>query len=554
MQGKLRRLRFEQLEKVDLLSITFPVDESVVEVQGGTLTVSSIHCSTLIIGGGAGGGGIGGPGTMSGGTLRYSSDAFNGEQIYGVNGANLICTDPADPVNAWRSTEVVPGEAPIVNDGVTKEFGPKTLYKNRFGNVIATEQEVTDTENGVSTTETSYMAGVYTQDSATVYAQEAVTDIIPGVNELTVDTTDEGTVVYQHANYGFLDQQTVTRDGATQLTMTSDGTYTTLTIGDEILVTPLDPGLPGATAASSDPGVMEPKYVGVDGMFKVAHGTSVWEQIASTGTCPSGDYAQPASSGSGYYSISRAAPIIECTSTVMLFGTKGYSCNTLQSSDVSNHSGTIMGYMIGGSPGAVYAVSYYVEGFLYVTTSDPSNPTVGGTPCGRVNVTLSDASGFTTTFTAACSSGVPIPGPGGVLKVPMVPTGGVVNVSPATGGAWVATLSPSMENRGPGIVVFVGTMYIKSITLVSNPPGGGGGANAMAADALYKEVTWDIFKSQPVMEVVEAVEVPAKNLRQISVKATLPQLVDDWVIKSTPAQIHEKIFSDLDVNLMESLL
>ncbi len=548
-----RRLRFEQLEKMDLLSITFPVDSSIVEVQGGTLTVSSIHCSTLIIGGGAGGGGIGGPGTMSGGTLRYSSDAFD-EPIYAENGATLICTDPADPANAWRSTEVTPGgpsiEVPIdETTNATREFGPLTTYENRFGQIIATSQDYTDTVNGVTTSHTSYTANVRGTDAATVYAEDAIAAIVPAT-DLTVTTTNQGTVVEQT---GQLCNQTVTRDGAVQLNVTDDGSTRTVTIGPEVFTQP------------SGSGDIQPHALaGPIPEFEVAHGTGFWEGVGAQigGSCPSGDYAQPPSSGSGFYSINTNAPLKQCNVTVMLFGTTGYSCNTLQSSTISNNSGTIKGEIQSWKPVATYIVNYVVEGTLYVTTTDPSNPTLGGTPNGGVFVTLTDAGGFSDKIgEVSVSSTTPIT-TGGVHKVFIAPHAGAVTVSCGGGSkAWVATLSPSMANRGPGLVVFVGMMQITSITLVTppNPPGGGGNAASAIVVPITQEAEWKITEA-PVALVSDAQVLDAPVVRKIRAATfaaiTTPHIVDDlWVVNHKPdGPSIDHYFSELGTNLMEEAL
>ncbi len=525
-----RRLRIEQLERMDLLSVlTFSADPSVVEVQGGTLTVSSIHCSTLIIGGAGGGNpGSGGPGTMSGGTLRYSSDAFD-EPIVPVNGAALTCTDPADLTNAWRTTQVMPGGPSIQTPDGVRDFGPVTNYENRFGQIIATSQDFTDTIDGVTTQHTSNMANVRGEDSATVYAEDAIAAIVPAT-DLTVTTTDQGTVVQQT---GQLCNQTVTRDGAEQLNVTDDGATRTVTIGPEVFTQPSDGGIHPNALAGPIP------------VFEVAHGTSVWAQIVSH--CPSGDYSQPADAGSGFYSISENAPLKECNVTVMLFGTTGYSCNTLQSSDISEHAGTVKGSIQSWKPTATYVVNYVVEGTLYVTTADPSNPTLGGVPSGGVFVNLTDASGFNDTIgEVSVSSSTPIT-TGGVKKVFIAPHSGSVTVSCGGGSkAWVATMTPTMANRGPGLVVFVGMMQITSITLVPppNPPG----ASPEIAPPM-QEPTW------AVTEAPKAQELDAPVVRKLRAATfammNLPKIADDsWMVKQKPTVAHDHYFSELGANLL----
>ncbi len=515
-----RKLRIEQLERMDMLSLSFPVDLSIVEVQGGTLTVSSIQCSTLIIGGGAGSPGSGGPGTMSGGTLRYSSDAFGGESITGVNGAALTCTDPVDLTNAWRSTITTPGGPAVQTPDGTREFGPVTTYQNRFGQIIATEQVVSDTIDGVTTQHTSYTANVR-GESSTIYAEDAIADIVPAT-DLTIETTDQGTIV-QQSNDGLLNQ-TVTRDGAEQLRVTDDGATRTVTIGPEVFTQPDNYEGPHPNAPA-----------GPIPEFEVAHGTGFWEGVGAAvgGSCPSGDYAQPPSSGSGFYSITENAPLKQCNATVMLFGTTGYSCNTLQSSTISNNAGTIKGEVQSWTPVASYVVNYVIEGTMYVTTADPSQPSLGGTPNGSVNVTITDAGGFSTSMGISCSSANPIPGAAGILKVPIAPISGSVTISCGAGSkAWVATISPSMANRGPGLVVFVGMMQITSITKVTPPPPPPGAAPEI------------VITEAPVVQAPDAPVV--KKTRAVTYAAiTTPHVIDDlWMVNHKPAA-HDHYFSEL---------
>ena len=201
---KLRKLRFDQLEERTLLSISFPIDPSIVNVQGGTLTAPSIVCDTLTIGGASpkAGPSSGDNPVMDGGILQYSSDALPG--VVAKNGAQLNCVDPQDPANAWRSTTVTPGGSSIQvpvddNTTATRDFGPLTVYQNRFGQIIAAQQTYTDTVNGVTTTYESQLASVHDNGTSTVtvYAKDAVDSIIPGSDKLTVNTTGQGTVLTQ---------------------------------------------------------------------------------------------------------------------------------------------------------------------------------------------------------------------------------------------------------------------------------------------------------------------------------------------------------------------
>lgn len=348
--SRCRRLIFDQLEDRVLLSITYPVDSNVVTIEGGVLTVPSLIGAGIVFG--ANGGLViahhsdAPPITpvMYGGTLHYPSDLVPG--VTGTNGANLVCTDPPNPSNAWRSTKEVVGGDPILApisalDGkpVPRDTDPSTwpehdltqterlvpvqssIYKNRFGQTIAVNQNYTDVKwDGTSSEINRLLATDITHNI--FYSEGQVDSIIAEPSALVVNLSSES----------------LSEENLQQTT-------------------------PEIAPNYSDP------YMHIE----VTYGTGFFDSIF--GHSPSGDWGHPAGCGEGSY---QGMGIYEATVRSMLYGTNDFTCNSLSSPSGNNsvHAGTTTAYF-NLEPNKIYNVTTRLSIYSYVTSLDPrmKNPT-----------------------------------------------------------------------------------------------------------------------------------------------------------------------------------
>jgi hypothetical protein len=483
---------------------------------GSTLTATSIVQNTLTIGAGAtvviapipGGplplppsttGSTPAPADMSsmidGGTLTYNSDAL--PNLSTVNSPTLVCTDPPDVKNAWRSTQVIVGGDPVYfpPDSDTNYQTPiqETLYENRFGGTIAAQQDYQNVARDETiSNQTSYWANDSDSlASNTSYGEGSVDNIVVGSNELTVITSDQGSKVETTNNENnFPIDQTISRNGADQLEIINNiGVneyeepyfYTQYKAGDMEYIDSLYGSSPGSDNLAKTQAGDQPATVS----FKVAHGTSTFSQVVTTltGGIATGDYGQPTSAASGY-DKDLGGPLwlnnvpgqdlvyyAGHQVVVMLFGLKpGHSsCNTLASSPISTNAGTMEAW-INGKPNSMYEVGYDIFVTTIVTAADPSNPGLGGPPSGGVaSINVADAFGYRFDGSGACCSSVnPIPN-GKILKTTYFWNNGDLVKTNASGNAEIVFVSPmNMRNNGPGLVVYIATIFIDFVDFIGS--------------------------------------------------------------------------------------
>jgi hypothetical protein len=383
--------------------------------------------------------------TMDGGTLTFNSDAL--PNLSTVNEPVLVCTDPPDVHNAWRSTDTAPG-GEIINfmpgqtDMKTRIMGQITNYRNRFDLPIASEQAYQDVSwEDVVFDHTAHIALQYNGNSIIYDSDDNISGVSIEPHGLAVDISGEGSVLGANAN-----EQIVTRNGAEQIHITNNESSDTYESGG--LSYTYDTTLFSDLATENDPPGPHP----VTSSYDVLHGTNIFKQYVSP--TPSGEWSQPVGAGSGTIKEDPSPTDRSVYVTVMLFGTNGYSCNTLQSSDPKDqNAGTIRGYAY-GPPGASMTISFEVKLTLAITASDPNNPGVGGTPNSKITVEIWDAeSGVTGVYAMQTSSGNPIPN-GKILSANYAKRRGVHVTFDSSGKALVFTVTPVLENRGPGLVVF----------------------------------------------------------------------------------------------------
>jgi hypothetical protein len=372
--------------------------------------------------------------TIDGGTLTYNSDAL--PNLSTVDSPTLVCTDPPDVYNAWRSTSITEGGDPILFpilgvDGsvATRDSDPSswppysdietnyqtpitlTVYENRFGQTIAVNQTYSDTKwNGDVSQEVNMLAYDHARD--TFYREGEVDSIVEQPNELVVNIFQSESL----EEYGSIPESTNYLDNTTAL----------------------------------DSNNYDNQYVEMD----VRYGTNFFDQIAG-GSCPTGSWGQPAGCGDGYFEVPPVDPT-EANTEVVLYGTNNGSCNTL-STESDADAGRTKVWLCGLKPNSRYYVGYGVAIVTGVTALDPTLKRPRGLPSGGVSVKIDPAIGGPIPDdpipTAHCASGNPIPN-GSSLFVYYDYWNADIAMSDSNGKIFIISVRPTMRNSGPGMVYF----------------------------------------------------------------------------------------------------
>jgi hypothetical protein len=417
---------------------------------------------------------------MDGGTLTYNSDAL--PNLSTVNDPVLVCTDPPDTVNAWRSTTTTTGGDQILydvfgfdgsvasrdsdpstwptydpNSPDTRTLGPLTVYKNRFGQTIAAEQSYQDLAwNGTVTNYTTSAAVQWDADgNETFYGEDAVSSITPESNALVVIPSNQGVVTNSSYNNQQLAEIKINDGGVEQSDVHNYGSQLQIEIGGNTYTFPNTSS--ASTTESDDSNTMaqpttdikRPGYV--EG---VAYGTSWFDSTAASlrGSTPSGDWGQPANSSFGNVKWSNSAHTVDIL--VGLLPPKGrFNCNTLMSSDISPNAGAYKLWAQNWTPGTQITVQIYVQ-ITMILLANPS-----GLASGNINWTVYEGSSREVNYND--NIGVPPSTPlsNGIYDSVTDEFSVLVDVTTDSNGkANIVDIEPRMANDGPGTVIFFETI------------------------------------------------------------------------------------------------
>jgi hypothetical protein len=490
-------------------------------IVSGTLTATSICQNTLTIGAGSkvviAPIPVGPPAgitpdpagmlaTMDGGILTYNSDAL--PNLSTVNTPTLVCTDPPDLKNAWRSTETIVGgdtvlfpyvssvngsivsrgdPAPPHSDTDTEHETPTelTIYRNRFGEMIAGEQDYQSVAwNETATSRTTFMGNNFIDAiTNTTYGSGSIDSIVPGTAELVVSTSSQGSTAESTINVDEFPDRTITRNEAQQLEITNriipteyeyiylyQNVYSAadVTLYDDIVYILDEPPLESLNGNYAQAG--EPTNP-VRARFHTTKGTNPYSAAGAdiSGGCATGDFGQPAGDASGYDEDLKkvkigqeGGPVGTHQVVVMLFGTNGYTCNTVGG---SKSGGEIQAWATGMAPGSEHDIEYEVTVSVIFTSADPSRPGLGGTPSGGlsgIRIVKGNNPDPPYTFSGtSVSSTNPIPD-GKMKKVNYSWDGYVTVTADSKGEAKVVRVEPlCLVNRGPGLVIYVCTIIVR---------------------------------------------------------------------------------------------
>ncbi|MGA2062510.1 MAG: hypothetical protein ABSG67_18675 [Thermoguttaceae bacterium] len=468
---------------------------------GSTLTVTSISQNTLTIGAGATlviatlpGGPLPAPpnttgstpapadmsATMDSGTLTYNSDAL--PNLSTTNSPTLVCTDPPDVRNAWRSTTNTPGGDQIFydvfgDDGSVasrnsdpstwpvydpnspdiRTLGPLTVYENRFGQTIAAEQSYQDLAwNGTITNDSASTAEqLNTNGNVILYGEDAINSITPEANALVVTPSNQGVTTNSSYYHQQLSDIQINNDGVEQADVHNYGSQLQVEMGGDVFTIPDSNSSPMNNSDHSN-SLIEPLADRPGFEQQVVHGTS-WFNSFFGGTYATGDWGQPADTSIG--SVNWGSGLRTVNIFVGLLPTRpGHiNCNTIMYSGTdsfNSHAGAYELSIINWPPGTQKTIEVDVK----ITMCLIANSAGKGSGGIDWKIQEGDSSDIVASDNMGVVPGTPIPNGKYALGTEEFSLQPVVTAD-SNGRAKVIRIWPEMKNNGPGEVY-----YLASIT------------------------------------------------------------------------------------------